>query len=49
MSAMWSASSRTMISTEDEVAVALLDQVGEAARGGDDDLDAAAQRLGLLG
>ncbi len=48
MSAMWSASSRTTTSTSDEVGVALLDEVGEPARRGDDDLDAAAQRLGLL-
>ena len=42
-SAMWSASSRTVISTSLERAVALLDQVLEPAGAGDDDVDAVAQ------
>ena len=47
MSSMRSASSRTRTSTSDEVAVALVAQVEQAAGGGDEDVDAAAKRLGL--
>ena len=47
---MWSASSRTVISTEPQVDVTLAHEVLEAARAGDDDVDAAAQgrRPGVL-
>ena len=41
MSAIWSASSSTVISTVVERAGAPLDQVAEPARGGDEDVDAA--------
>ena len=49
MSAMWSASSRTVISTSREVAGAALDQVDEAARGGDEQSTPRSQRADLLG
>ena len=47
MSAMWSASSRTVISMSDERAGAPLDQVEQPARGRDDDVDAAGEGLDL--
>ena len=45
---MWSASSSTVTSTALEVAGPLVDQVLEPAGAGDDDVDAAAQRGGLV-
>ena len=47
MSAMRSASSTTTTCDAAEVDVALADEVGQAAGAGDDDVDAAAQRLAL--
>ena len=44
---MWSASSRIVTSMRAEVAVALLDQVLEPAGAGDDDVEAAGERLHL--
>ena len=40
---MWSASSRTVISTASRLTCPLLDEVLEPAGAGDDDVDAAAQ------
>ena len=47
MSAMRSASSTTTISTSSRSDLAPLDQVGEAARAGDEHVDAASERLEL--
>ena len=44
---MWSASSRTVISTSSRAQCRCADQVLEATGAGDDDVDAAAQRLHL--
>ena len=44
---MWSASSRTVISTASRRDVALADEVLEPAGAGDDDVDAAAERRDL--
>ena len=51
MSAMWSASSRTAIVHVVQVDRAAVDQVAEAARGGDEEVDAALEGadLGLVG
>ena len=47
-SSIWSASSSTRISIIDEADEALLDQVEQAARRGDEDVDAAAHVLAVL-
>ena len=47
MSSIWSASSRTKISTLREVGITLAEVVEQAARRGDDDVDATRQRLAL--
>ena len=47
MSAMWSASSRTAIGAVAQVDRAALDEVVEAARGGDEQVDAAVQGVDL--
>ena len=48
MSDIWSASSRTMISTWVQVAGAAVDDVAQPAGGGDEDVDAALQRVDLV-